>query len=407
MKKQQGALMTKVIFIVLLAAVFVYLGVYALSALSDPFQTTPAVEYTAEEALTLVGWLVREEETVSSSAEYIDVRIEEGEKVGVGQVLARTYDSAEDLERQRRIDELELSLEQLEAVFDSDSDPAAAAKLDQQINEVTLALSRATAEGDLSDVENQVLSLKSLVLSRSEIFSGSSDVSALRQSLQLELTTLLSGASSTGVIPAEHSGLFSTQVDGYEQLLTVEMLDSLDPGDMAALERQSPVSDSDVFGKYIYGIRWYLVALLDESDTALLDGRQTVQMRFTGGYTDLMEMDVVRLSEADSQGRRLLVLSCDHYLSETISLRRQSVEIINEQYSGIRIPQKALRVDESGQTGVYCISGVQAKFKPVEIIYELDNYFIVAQDPSNPSALHVGDEIIVSAKGLYDGKVIG
>ena len=93
-------------------------------------------------------------------------------------------------------------------------------------------------------------------------------------------------------------------------------------------------------------------------------------------------------------------------MSETSALRRQTVDLIREQYSGIRIPKQALRVDENGQNGVYCLVGVQAQFKEVNIIHEYDDYFIVEQNSDDAYSLHVGDEIIVNAKDLYDGKVI-
>ena len=75
MRKQSGTFMTKVIMGVLLAAVVVYLGVYLLRFTGDKLITTPAIEFTAEDSITVVGYLIRDELAVSSNAEYIDVRI--------------------------------------------------------------------------------------------------------------------------------------------------------------------------------------------------------------------------------------------------------------------------------------------------------------------------------------------
>ena len=40
------------------------------------------------------------------------------------------------------------------------------------------------------------------------------------------------------------------------------------------------------------------------------------------------------------------------------------------------------------------------------ILYQVEDLYIVENDLEDPSALRVGDEIVVSAKNLYDGKII-
>jgi hypothetical protein len=49
---------------------------------------------------------------------------------------------------------------------------------------------------------------------------------------------------------------------------------------------------------------------------------------------------------------------------------------------------------------------MQAKFVETEQIYELDHHYIVSYDPKAKGGLRPGDEIIVSSKNLYDGKIV-
>lgn len=398
--------MTRIIMFLLLAAVLIYLAVYAVNALSNPFTTVTAMQFTVEDSISMVGYIVRSEEVVESGAEYVDARVREGERVGLGQIIARTYGDSAALQRQRRIDELELSISQLDLIFISESDPAVATKLDSEIMGLIISLSASAAKGELTGAEDSVLSLKSLILSRSEIYSGSGDIAALKSALQSELDILKSESGASFVIYSEHTGVFSLQPDGYESLITPEMLDSFTSADFDALEKVKPSASDTAFGKYIFGIKWYFVALINEEDAEIIGGSKAVNMRFFGGYTNGLTMTVERISAPDNSGRCVLVLSSNRSLSETSTLRRQTIDIINRQYSGIRVPKSALRVSENGAAGVYCVSGLQSKFKEVTILYELDNYFIVEQESGRVNALHVGDEIIVNAKDLYDGKVI-
>ena len=68
-------------------------------------------------------------------------------------------------------------------------------------------------------------------------------------------------------------------------------------------------------------------------------------------------------------------------------------------------------------TGVYCRVGISARFKPVEAIYAGEDYYLVTPTPNAMGSLsetwqeirtlRMGDEVIVTAKDLYDGKVLG
>ena len=137
-------------------------------------------------------------------------------------------------------------------------------------------------------------------------------------------------------------------------------------------------------------------------------------------------MTIERLSEPE-EGQVLAVLSSDRYLSETTLLRGQSVELIFDSVTGIRVPKEAVRVEERTgtdeetdeeytyqQTVVYAVVGAQAEAKDVTILAEGEDFFLVeAVEPDNPDnttqakkALRSGDEIIVRAENLYDGKVL-
>jgi translation initiation factor IF-1 len=53
---------------------------------------------------------------------------------------------------------------------------------------------------------------------------------------------------------------------------------------------------------------------------------------------------------------------------------------------------------------------MEARFKPVEVIYSGESFVIVrstAKEDQENIRLRPGDEVIVQARGLYDGKVVG
>jgi len=92
-------------------------------------------------------------------------------------------------------------------------------------------------------------------------------------------------------------------------------------------------------------------------------------------------------------------------MADTLAVRIQSVKIVYSEYSGIRVPKKAVRLNEEGKPCVFTLTGARAEEKPINIVYEYEDYYIV-ESGETAEGLQFGDEIITSTKGLYDGKII-
>ena len=158
----------------------------------------------------------------------------------------------------------------------------------------------------------------------------------------------------------------------------------------------------------------------EEEAGRLIEGR-TVTVRFSRDWSGEVDMKVERVGETPENGRVAVVLSSDRYLSETTLLRKQTVELVFDSQTGIRVPTQAVRVEERTVTdpeteeekqelvtGVYVLVGQQAEFKPVTILAQLEDFALVksADGSDGKKALRAGDEVILSSVELFDGKVI-
>ena len=86
-------------------------------------------------------------------------------------------------------------------------------------------------------------------------------------------------------------------------------------------------------------------------------------------------------------------------------MRQGSMTIINNTYSGLKLPAKAMRFKDE-KAGVFVRSGMTIKFVEVNVVYKTDEYFICEQQVSNDSVLRLYDDVVVKGKNLYDGKII-
>ena len=410
-----------------MAAVLIYFAASIAGYLLDPLTTAVAYNYRSDEGITVSGYLVREEEVLPDNGGLVYVTREEGEKVSQGGDVAVVYHSREGLDQARRLSELEDQLEQLEYAQTVAAGGQAVLRLDSSIRDGILTLRREADGEDYTAAGREAENLRALVLKRDFTYTGQDDLEVQAEAIRGEIEALEPAArQNSTTITVEEGGYYSSLVDGYEQVLTPALLGEMEAADLEAIRRDETLASS--VGKLIRGSRWYYAAAVDAGDVAKARAGDSVTLRFSGGLEQDVPMTVWRVGEEESDGQCLLVLAADQYLSITTLLRDQNAQVIFHSYDGIRVPSRAMRLLEvtvtDGETGaertetvpgVYCMVGRIARFKPVEILYQGDDYYLVAPDQEamgwlevGPSihTIRAGDEIIVTARELYDGKVI-
>lgn len=400
---KQGKVYTKIILGIFLAAVLCYFGYYIFSAIYAPLTTTTAIAYEAGTGSYTTGFVVRQETLVSSDYDITNLVVSEGERVAKGQTVATGYRNADAQNRQSRIQELERELEQLQYAYSYSSGAADQAALDSEIQNRLLSMSRYVARNDFASAAELTPSLKGLVLRRS---SSEGDDAALKENiaqLQAQLETLRSDSTGdTMTVIAEHSGYFSGTVDGFEAVLTTDRLHKLTVESLSSLKAEE--IPSRAVGKLISGDTWYYVTAVPADQTAGVTVGQRVPVTFANQFYETLRMKVERIGE-EEDGQRVLVLSYDRYMHNATLLRQQSADVVFTSHSGLRVPKEAIRVQDQ-QAGVYVVEGNAAAWKNVNILHDNGESYVVELDKSSTNNLWPGDEIIVGAKNLYDGKVV-
>lgn len=402
----KGAIMTRVIMFVLFGAVLIYMAANIAAALINPLQTVTAIEYTVEEYSRTGGYVVRDEEVLYANYAIISVTRNEGERVGVGQSYAIAYSDQTAQDRQQEIRALEIRVEQLQYSLKSTTGAVDAVKLDESIYNAMQSVKSSVQSQELSALSSYGAELKNLIFKRDYSYSGSAGIEDTIAELNAQIKALEAQATrDTITINAQQSGIFSGLVDGYETALSPKMLDTITAAQLRKIESQDTAAKNAV-GKLIIDNTWYYVCALDQADAANLKEGKTVTVRFTQDYFSDLKMKIERVGAAEEDGSCIVILSTDDKLSETTQLRIQPVDIIYNVHTGIRIPKTAVRVNEEGETGVYCVVGLNAKFKKINILYETGDYYIIEKNASSTYNLWAGDEVIVAARNLFEGKVV-
>ena len=425
---KNNSLGTKVLMAALTLALVAYFGIQAVRYFSDPLTTTLAYNYRVEESEHLSGFVVREEVLLpEENSGLLQIRREEGERVSSGGTVAAVYTDQAALNRQTEIEALELQIEQIQYAKEAAKGEDVVQKLDVQIRRNLRDYRAAVAAERFRDVEKQASSLRSQVLKRDYSGANAGELDERISELQGQVKALQAqGAGAARRITTQESGLFSAVVDGYESVLTPAGLSTMLPSDLTGVKAADGMSSR--VGKLVQGKAWYYAAVVPE-ETALnlqkagrtLEQRgESLLLRFAKGVERDLPVTVASVGEAEN-GKVVLVLKGETYLSQMTLLREQSAQVIYRTVEGIRVPKEALRIvnqtetKEDGTekevqvTGVYSVVGLEAGFKPVKVLHTAENFLLVEGTPAadrEAQRLRAGEEIIVTARNLYDGKVV-
>ena len=426
MKKSLG---TKLLLAFVTLGVLAYFAVQAVRYFGDPLTTTLAYRYQVETATDLTGYVVREEAVLpDDGGGQRQLQRTEGERVSAGGLVALVYADQASVERQEEIRSLETQIEQLQYAREAALGAEVSQRLDVQILQNMVDYRAAVTADRLDRAEDWGAELRSLVLKRDYTASDTTDVSARIAELQAQVDSLRAQAgASVRRVTAPQAGLYSAVVDGYEAVLTPESLETLTPGKLDRLEPDEAARSASSVGKLVLGDAWYYAANLDEGEAALLQDSTGLKLRFAKGVSQDLDVELVFVSEPEG-GRVTAVFRGDTYLSELTLLRQQSAKVIRRTTEGIRVPIESVRLREEtvagedgtettvSQTGVYCVVGMEARFKPVDVLYSGEEFALVrstldrAEDVTAAQEqirIRPGDQVIVTAYDLYDGKVLG
>ena len=385
---------------------YVAFGLY--STLDNPLRVTRASVVLMLESTTARGYIAREELVIPGAYGLVMPELSNGTRTASGQTVAVGYGSGADSRTIAEASELRSRITMLSSVAST-----TAASRSTQSRTASSSLAMAVLQNDFAAERRLAIELESLVMSSAE----TADVRAEIAALQSQLNSLTSQSLVGSGIFAPASGIFATEIDGYESI-SPKSLSGLVPSGLDAL---FSVRGGGGAARIVTDTRWSLALVLSDADAARLQESSSVSVRLTSPITADFTMRIEEIGRSQS-GERIVVFSCNAGLSYVLDTRTVTAEIMYGEVTGVRVPREAVRLEplENGEleTYVYIAEGQIAKRIKVEILREFGDAYIVRGEVTgeNPdeqkgassamSRLREGAEIITRANDLFDGKVI-
>lgn len=408
----------KILGHVLIFVFAVFLIVYFYIQVKNIFIDTMETEYatltTMQDTLELKCYIVREETVVDSDVggtyNYV---ISEGEKLSKGQTIANVYSTDSEFRVQEQIQNINRKIAVLEdSSVENNYFTMNVNKIDEGINEMLVNYREDVVSGDFSlalqrrDELLVALNKRYLVVNS---LTGFDDMISVLEGKKSSLTSNISQTKDSVTAPI--SGYFFSDVDGYENILTPQLLEDVTVESMLNAVKGAPESYSDKpVGKIISGFEWYTVCVVDDITALKFNSGEYYNISYPYSIGTTISSKLISKVTQPDKDETLLIFMSDKNLNDFNFMREQTVEVTLSSYSGLRIKKEALRIVD-GQEGVYILDGNTIEFKRAKKIYENDGYYVISSsDPDKENKvpyIEMYDAVINNGKELYDGKVIG
>ena len=388
----------KAVAAVLVVLLSLYIAIPVVRQVTGRYETEPVTYITVTESGNTSGVIVRAEKLLSTDKPYVSLLAENGEEVAANSAVAVAVQNQSSLDVAHRAREVETEINYLRGLLSRLSTASDNAEQESAVRTAVYRLAEASMQEDAGELDSSTATLSTLLR------GGAAENSEQELSSLLdELTNLRSSLGEKDYLYAPAAGIFSAETDGFEGL-TPAVLDGISPEGVENLRTQGSEVPDDVVGKIVTNHAWFYAAVMAEKDADRLRVGDVTSLDFGYRSSRTVRASVRSISPTDRDGKVAVVFRCSSALAETLSLRLAEAEVVFRTYSGLRVPKKAVHV-EDGKTVVYTVSAGQMERKLVDILYTGEDFYLV-EAGSEGGSLRAGNELIVSGKDLKDGNVV-
>lgn len=427
------SIIRKILIALLTLLILVYV-IYLISSASFQNIRTEAATYsTMTESLDVQGYFIRNETIINSTSDrgVISYTVDDGEKIAKGDKIAELYKSAEDAQAQAELADLEAQLAVLKQLQqNADAISVTPDVIDENIATYLFDMSISKNNSDLSKLDD---SINQIVYNINERQLLTGKVENFNEKIS-ELEAKVKGmkkfsGNKTAEITSTSAGYFTSELDGYENVLNINNISSIMPEDLEKANSAKKSENSNAVGKVVSNVFWYIACPVTKDQAIKLNEYKNNQLTVTMPFASVKDINITLLSinRKDNQSDGVAIFRGTDMNSGLASIRSGSVAINMNSYSGISVPESAVHQDtvtitakdENGNekeeskkvSGVYVRYGSELVFKEVVPLYSDNGFVICKQNPTedemfSDSTVKIYDQVVVEGVDLYDGKII-
>lgn len=398
---------TKIIAVILSVIVIAYMTYNAFAYTYSPVTTERLTEEASiERTFDFKGFVLRDETAISSQSGGTSISLAvDSTRVAKGDCIAISCANNDDASVYTRLKAAKEEYNRLVTLNNQNGvNELSSEKLNDEIQTAYGDILNKIFQNDFSTVSKSVEEFNNKSATRQIMSEGSIDLSDAITTLKEEIDSLESKNVKYTEVEAPASGYYINNLDGYETTLNYAEADKLTIEQIEKAVEAEPSEAASASGKLVSSYLWYLAGVVDTKHTKSFPVGKNIIVNFPDEGLENVSMKV---ESAEAVNGKLKVILSSTLMNETLAnMRIENVEIVEQSYSGYKIPSNAIRFDKENHSGVYVLRGKIISFIEVEILYSQEEYVIVSASRTGGRGLKLYDDVVIKGRDVYDGKVI-
>lgn len=398
---------TKIIAVILSVIVIAYMTYNAFAYTYSPVSTERLTEEASiERTFDFKGFVLRDETAVNSQSGGTSISLAvDGTRVAKGDCIAISCANNDDASVYTRLKAAKEEYNRLVTLNNQNGvNELSSEKLNDEIQTAYGDILNKIFQNDFSTVSKSVEEFNNKSATRQIMSEGSIDLSDAITTLKEEIDSLEGKNVKYTEVEAPASGYYINNLDGYETTLNYAEADKLTIEQIEKAVEAEPSEAASASGKLVSSYLWYLAGVVDTKHTKSFPVGKNIIVNFPDEGLENVSMKV---ESAEAVSGKLKVILSSTLMNETLAnMRIENVEIVEQSYSGYKIPSNAIRFDKENNSGVYVLRGKIISFIEVEILYSQEEYVIVSASRTGGRGLKLYDDVVIKGRDVYDGKVI-
>ena len=398
---------TKIIAVILSVIVIAYMTYNAFAYTYSPVTTERLTEEASiERTFDFKGFVLRDETAISSQSGGTSISLAvDGTRVAKGDCIAISCANNDDASVYTRLKAAKEEYNRLVTLNNQNGvNELSSEKLNDEIQTAYGDILNKIFQNDFSTVSKSVEEFNNKSATRQIMSEGSIDLSDAITTLKEEIDSLESKNVKYTEVEAPASGYYINNLDGYETTLNYAEADKLTIEQIEKAVEAEPSEAASASGKLVSSYLWYLAGVVDTKHTKSFPVGKNIIVNLPDEGLENVSMKV---ESAEAVNGKLKVILSSTLMNETLAnMRIENVEIVEQSYSGYKIPSNAIRFNKENHSGVYVLRGKIISFIEVEILYSQEEYVIVSASRTGGRGLKLYDDVVITGRDVYDGKVI-